>query len=343
MNRTVAGAKPRKTSKRALVGFGVMALVLAGCGSSDDGATAQAEGPSNRDPQASELETFRVANYRQNGAVPQLAAEREGITEEYGISFEPQWIESSAAGMAALVGSEVDATFSSYTGVIDAARQGIGVRIVAELFREVPNSLTLETLPDSGIEDLADLEGKRVGVVALNTSHDQRINYAMLKEGLDPETVEYVELPFGEMGSSLERGVIDAAVVTGTSLRNVRETLSSRTVLDFGAGIFEEFPSGGWIMRSDFVDENPNAVAAFQCTMIKAQSLVMGNQELYDSVMQEELGFDQEALAITPMLNHPTELDADGIQIVADMMRELGAIDEEFDVESLVVPLPDNC
>lgn len=98
----------------------------------------------------------------------------------------------------------------------------------------------------------------------------------------------------------------------------------------------------------DLVDEcgaNPNTVAAFQCSVVlKGANLIAEDDEAYiAAATSPEAGFTLEAVESTPKLNFPGANDASQMQRWAAMQYAVGQTETEFDMASIVVPLPDNC
>ncbi|MCC2033174.1 ABC transporter substrate-binding protein [Microbacterium allomyrinae] len=342
---------PITTTARFAGVAGAVSLVLlaaAGCAASTesdaDAAGAAAPAVSAVDPFAPEQSTVVGVNYRQTSVAPFAAAQDSGIAAEYGITLEPAWAESAPAAITQIVGGGGDVGTASLWGTINANLQGIELRVIGENFRDVEESLTLEALPDSGISTIEDLEGKKVGVVGLNSTHDLRLKYLMQDEGFDWESVEFLDVPFGEMGASLETGVIDAGVFLGPTLAAAKANLDTVTVLDYGAGLYEGFPSLQWVTTKKFADENPNTIAAFQCAVVvKGAELVTDDEEAYSSAISGALGWDAAAIAATKKVIYPASNDTEAMQIVPDIMYNFGVITEEFDIAGITIPLPDNC
>lgn len=336
----------RTSRSRLFLGLSAasIALVVGLTGCSTPEADPSGEPAAEVDPRSPEQDTITIAGYRQGSIAPAFAAEKDGLLDEYGVAFEMNYVESSAAGMAAILGGDADVAYSSFWGVIDAVNQGIEVVIPTEAIRFNPGALTFEVLPDSGIESLADLEGTTVSVPALNSGHHNRLRYAMLEEGLDPSTVEFVELPFGEITSALVNGTIDVAAAGGPALSGLKNDYDSVTVLDLADGMFAGAAEGGWIMTKAFADANPNTVAAFQCAWNAGIDLVE-NDELYVEILVDELGFEQDVAEgeVSKKPVFPKGVELDKIQQFSDIMIELGLLQEPLDVSTIVIPMPTTC
>lgn len=316
------------------------ALTLAACGGSADGSAAEL--PDDVDPSSPEVQEITGLTFRAPIAAGFIQAEKGGAAADYGLALTTQWIESSATAVSQVVAGDVQVAQSSYFGVIDAARQGIEVVIVSESYASSPGVASLETLPDSGINELKDLIGKKVAVVSLNSSHAVKIKDSLLDEGLDPNDVEFVELPYGEVPAALQQGTVDASSAQGAVLAQVKDTLKTVTVFDYGEGKYEGMAESGWIMKKSFVEENPNTVAALQCALLKGTDAVK-DEATYQRVLTEDLELNEEAVAadVSPLFG--AEIRKDPLQMNADMLFNIGSIDEEFEVASITIPTPTNC
>jgi len=337
-----ARALGRGTALAAVLAAGLVVTSCAAGSPSGESSAPAAGGPV--DPHAPEQSTVSVVQYRTAGVTPYYAALELGIAEEYGIELTSTWGESSSAMMTQVVSGDVDVAFSSFWGVIDSVRQGIPVRIVGELFRIVPESLTIEVKPDSGIDGIEDFPGKKIGVVGLNGSQDIIIKYMMAQEGLDYESVEFVNLPFPEIPGALERGDIDAGAGTGATLLQMKEQLGTETVFDFGEGELNGFPWGGWVASEEFVATKPNTVAAFQCAVVvRGGEVANDDDEFFHHVLKDILEFTDEGIATHVKYEFAESNDLERMQRVPDVMQAIGLMDEDFDIASITVPTPDNC
>ncbi|MGY1901416.1 MULTISPECIES: ABC transporter substrate-binding protein [unclassified Modestobacter] len=319
----------------------VSALFVAACGGGEEEAPAEAVTVADVDPSSPEVDQVTVAGYPNAGTTPLFVAQSQNILDEYGLEVELQPAPNAPAMLAQMVSGDVPIGQVNAWFAVPAIQQGADLRVIGEVIRGSEGLQTVEVLPDSGIDGLEDLEGKKVAVVGLNSGHQGRIASAMLAEGLDPSQVEFVSLGWNEMPAALEQGNVDAVTVTGPAQLQVQTEFGSRAILDIGAGQFEEFPEAQWLVSAQWAEENPNTVAAFQCAVVlRGQELVTEDQQVYEDTLRE-LGYSEEAIQadvkpIFPAANEPP-------QIIPDIMYEMEWITEEFDISEITIPLPDNC
>lgn len=339
-------AMPRRSRLLLVSTVAAAALILAGCSTPSPSETdGPAEG-STVDPHSPEQSSLTAVGYRQTSAAPWYAAIDAGYTEDFGLTdLEYQFGENSPAILTSIVGGSGQVGQVSLPSVIDAVSQGIDVVIVGEAYREPTDSQLMLTLSGSGIESIEDLHGKKVGLVGLNSGQHNRLRYVMQLEDIDYSDIEFVNLTYGEMSAALQTGAIDAGVFTGAVLQDARANLDVTEVFDFGGGPLKEISALQWVATAEWAAANPNTVAAFQCAVVyKGEQLVQDDDEAYYSAMENpDLGFSRDVLSQLPKIIYPAANDAEAMQLNAKIQFAVGLSPEEFDVSSIVIPLPTNC
>jgi NitT/TauT family transport system substrate-binding protein len=328
----------------ALAVLGVAALALTAC------TTPAAEGggvttpPSTGvDPYAPEVTEANLMIWRTPSAAPYFVAEDEGIIAEYGVEYAIDYAENSAGAVATLVGGTTDITSASLFAVISAITEGIELKVIGEQFRQVEDSAFLETLPGSGIESIEDLPGHKIGVVGLNSAYHLAIADWLDSNGFDSSEVEFVNLAFGEMGQALQTGAIDAGSFTGPTLEQARAEMGSKPVFDYKVQ-FPNLPATSYIVRADWAAANPNTVAAFQCAVIvRGTEIVRDDEETYRASVMKGLDWDEAAMDSQVKFEYTPANDPEVQQYVPDLMFSAGLIPDEFDITSVLIPLPEDC
>jgi taurine transport system substrate-binding protein len=103
-----------------------------------------------------------------------------------------------------------------------AASQGMDVQVFWVL-DDIGNAEQLVARNGSGIETVADLKGKKVGVPFVSTTHYQLL-FALEEAGVDPKDVEILNMRPADIAAAWERGDIDATFVWDPALSTVKKT-----------------------------------------------------------------------------------------------------------------------
>lgn len=133
---------------------------------------------------------------------------KEGIFAKHDIKVKVISVQSTAEGTAALASGDADIAAMLTEGAIAARAGGADLKIVANLLTQDQHVLVAR----KGITSVADLKGKKLGVVGPGSGTEMLGMALAKKSGLAPDDIKYV--PAGAAStqlSSLVSGQLDAA------------------------------------------------------------------------------------------------------------------------------------
>jgi NitT/TauT family transport system substrate-binding protein len=314
----------------------VVSLSVAACGGSSDeaGASTSAGGDATGAPETTEI-TVGVQPFAEVAAF--YLAVQEGLFEEQGLTVTPQVAAGGGAGLiTGLVSGDSQFAYSNYVSVVQAASQGLPLRVVRENDR--PGVQGVYALPDSGISSPADLAGKRIAINGLGNIMELTTRAALEENGVDPNSVEFVELAPPDFLSAMGSGNVDAAWLVEPFVSIGTTTQQVQLVLDVFAGPTEELPVAGWITSAQFAAENPDTVTAFQAAMDDAIARIAEQPELVAEVVPTYTQLTPEVAAGLNPVVFAEESEPEGISQVEELMRQYGLVEGEVDTAELIVP-----
>lgn len=316
--------------------FVALSLVLAACGGGDDDepAGASTAGGATGEP---EVRDITVSMLPLTHLAPFFLAEEEGFFEEAGFeNVESQFAAGGAAIIPAIVSGEVEIGYSNYVSIFLARAQGLDLTIIGENDREADDH-GVYALKNSGIAGPADLAGKQVAVNTLNNIGDLAIRAVLESEGVDPGSVNFVEIPFPEMQLALEREEVDAIWVVEPFKTIIEGGGQARLVLDLFSGPTEGFPVAGYVASSSFVEDNPNTVEAFTSSIARAVEALEQEPDRFAEIIQTYTELPEDLAKNLIMPDFPGGTDASQLQRIADLMVKYGFLDEPLNVSDFVL------
>lgn len=310
---------------------------LSGCGllgGDDDGEAAGG---------ANGLETTKltVSVMKTTDLAPFHLAVKNGYFTDEGLDVSFVDAPSGGESVGKLVAGEVDIAYASYTPFFLAQAKGAvpsGVKIVADASSAGPDSTVVVAVPGSSVKSVQDMAGKRVAVTATNTISDLLVMATLKDNGVDHESIEWVQTPFPQTASRLKAGDVDAAFATEPWIQDARRNAGAVPVFDCAVGPTENMPTAGYGSSTDFVDKHPDTIAAFQRVLQRATDEALGDRGLVEPLLAEFAGVDAETAKQATLLTFQSTLDAARIQRVPELMREFGVITEKMDVSAMIVP-----
>ena len=193
----------KNTLRRGLAAAAVVlasSSLLAACGDDDDGGSTGASGCNVGSDVKLQLQWLPQAQF-----AGYYAAVDQGFFEEEGLEVEIIPSGGDIVPQDALASGDVDYAIAWVPKVLGSIEQGAELTNIAQIFQR---SGTLQvSWADSGIESVADFEGKKIG--SWGFGNEWEIFAAMADEGLDASTVQIITQDFN-MNAFLQ-GDIDAA------------------------------------------------------------------------------------------------------------------------------------
>ncbi|WP_019814604.1 ABC transporter substrate-binding protein [Saccharomonospora saliphila] len=283
-----------------------------------------------------EQSSITVAHLPSIDVGPLYLAQQRGYFEEEGLTVK---IEQAASGQAAtqkMIGGDADIVQSSYVPFFLAQAKGTAeIKIVADAVAAAPNTFQLVAKDGSGVSGVDDLEGKKIGVSATNTIADTIVKSVMKTNGLDYESVEWVQTSFPDTAAAVARGDIDAGTLIEPFLTSGAEEHGVRPIVDLATGPTQDFPLAGYGALAEFADNNPETVAAFQRAMQKATDDAQ-DRSVIEPVIVDTAKIDPSTASLVTLPQFHSSLDASRLQRVPDLMLEFGLIDSKIDASTMI-------
>ncbi|MBN8999361.1 MAG: taurine ABC transporter substrate-binding protein [Rhizobiales bacterium] len=210
--------------------------------------------------QARADETKLVIGY-QTVVEPSKVPQADGVYEKTtGAKIDWKKFDSGADVITAIASGAVDIGYVGSSPLAAAASRELPIETIF-IVGLIGESEALVARDGSGITSPKDLVGRKVAVPFVSTTHYSLL--AALKHwGIDPKSVEILNLRPPEIAAAWERGDIDAAYVWDPALGKIKENgkvvTSSAEVAQWGAPTFD-----AWIVRKDYATAHPEVVEGF--------------------------------------------------------------------------------
>jgi NitT/TauT family transport system substrate-binding protein len=142
----------------------------------------------------------------------------------------------------------------------------------------------------TGIESIADLEGKRIGISEPGGGEVAFLEAALREEGIDPIS-DVTLIPIGEGGpetlAAIEGGQVDAYSTAYNDIFALQA--SGLTLTDLTPEIFATFPARGIITTPDVVEENAEALRRLARGTAMGTHFCFTNLDACEQMMREEI------------------------------------------------------
>ena len=215
-------------------------------------------------------------------------ADKTGIFEEEGLEYSLRSFPSGGTILPAMAAREVDIGWMGEFAALTGFTNGIPLEVIM-VEQDWPSYLRVIVQPDSGIEDITDLKGAKIGMAFGSSGH----NHALLmleRAGLTAADVTLINLQPAQLPAAMLAKQVDVAVIweTNAGLIERQGGIPIATSESLGAWLI-----GIWIARKEYVQENPEEIQKF----LRGWSRAM--KQLNDQC-EESLQFEAERIGQTP-------------------------------------------
>jgi NitT/TauT family transport system substrate-binding protein len=171
----------------------------------------------------------------------------------------------------------VDIGMADGTSVIPAVSQGIPVVYGATIYGRDPN--VVFSLADTGIHDVSDLAGKKVGIPGRYGSSWVALQAMLETAGLTPDDLEIVTYPDFGQAVAVSTGQVDAA--TGFSSNEpVQLALQGLAVNVLNVADIAPLPGPGLVVGRDTLATKGEALRAFTAATIRAMEEIEADPQV---------------------------------------------------------------
>jgi NitT/TauT family transport system substrate-binding protein len=170
----------------------------------------------------------------------------------------------------------IDIGMADGTSLIPAISQGIPVVYGATVYGRFPS--VVFALESAGIEEVADLQGRRIGIPGRFGSSWIMLQALLASAGLGPDDVEVVSYPDFGQGVAVAQGQVDAA--TGfVNNEPVQLALEGVPVQILSVDGVAPLPGPGLVVGTETLQAKPEALRAFTAATLRAMEEIAADPE----------------------------------------------------------------
>jgi NitT/TauT family transport system substrate-binding protein len=207
-------------------------------------------------------------------------AQDKGFFKANGLSADIQVISNGAAITSAVMSGALDVAQSNIASLAAAHEHGLDVVIIAPAgqYSSKAPTTALIVAKNSPIKTAKDLNGKTLAGNGIKNITQVGAFAWMDKNGGDPSTTKFVEMPFPDMPGALATGRIDAAVIAEPELSTALAKGDVRVLGNCYDGIAKDFMIGAWFTTGTWAKAHPDLVKRFSKAMSQTADWANKNQ-----------------------------------------------------------------
>ena len=189
---------------------------------------------------------------------------------------------------------------------------------------------------DSPIKAAKDFEGKTIAVSGLKDLTQLGAVAWLSQNGADTSKIQFVEIPFAEMGPALVRGTVAGAVISEPSLTAAKERGDVRVFAPVFSAIAPQFLIGAWFTTRSFAQAHPDLIKKFQNAIYEAGRWANGNQAASAAILEKYSKIPPQAARTMTRSTYATTLTPAIVQPPLDIAFKNNVLDKPVSASDMI-------
>jgi NitT/TauT family transport system substrate-binding protein len=234
----------------------------------------------------------------------------------------------------ALLSGSVQIGMSTASVILPAVENGLDLVAIAGASRMMKGneSISLVLQPEVTMNSAADLVGKKIGVPGLLSVGDLVFRKWLKDNGVNPDDVTYVEVPFPRMmemmSSKTVDGVLPAEPAKSALINN---NVGKLAPVEYYTAVAPDSLQTFWMSTGAWAAENGEIVANFKACLDEGKDWIAANP---DEAKAIETQYLQVQTPVYPDWN--TAITPADFALFAGLGLEFGLVTKDLDIEKLV-------
>lgn len=179
---------------------------------------------------------------------------------------------SGVEALNGLLKNEIDIGTAAEYGVVQNAFTNSNISIVVS--KDKTLDFSLNALRDHGIQDIADLEGKRIGFSPKTIQAFYLARFLQL-QGVRLQDVNMVDVSAPQVLDALQKGYVDAVVTTGVNTYRIKQQFADTVVTWLIQGSQPSFSV--YVARNEWITQHRETIERVLKSLSQAQDYLANN------------------------------------------------------------------
>jgi len=129
------------------------------------------------------------------------------------------------------------------------------------------------------IKDAKDFVGKKVGAPGIGAFLHVLFRKWLIEKGVDPKSVNFVEVAFPTMNDALKFGAVDAVLTAEPFVTRIKTAGNGDVAARYVADLGRKDPIISYVSTRSFAEQHPDVIKAFRASIEEAAPIVNSDRE----------------------------------------------------------------
>jgi NitT/TauT family transport system substrate-binding protein len=312
---------------KRLAVLAALALFATGCGSSPS---------SSGDGGPDEVKVGLISIL---DVAPIYLGKEKGFFAERDIELTLQPAEGGTETVPSVLSGNQQFGFSNVVTLLLAQAQGLPVKVVSNGTNSTgvdgEDFGALMVGAGSAVRSVEDLAGKKVAVNTFQNVVELAVRASALKAGIDPESIEFVKLPFPDMPAALSEGRADAVFVVEPFQRIVLSQ-GGRSLASSYVDTAPDLSVAMYFTSEQLLGDNPDLVRRFTDAMNTSLAYADAHPEEVRRILPTYTKIGPEVIPDLVLPKWPTDINTASVEAIAELAEQEKVLPTKPDIADLM-------
>ncbi len=299
-------------------------------------ALALAAAPSLADPFK-----LKIACTATSDCASAMVARDEGIFAKHGLDADVQLIGINTNIPPAIVSDSIQIGGPTSPVFLQAVDGGLDlVAVAGASVMDPEQSKTVAAVARTGvvIKEPKDFVGKKVGAPGIGAFLHVLFRKWLMEKGVDPKSVNFVEVTFPTMNDALKSGSIDAVLAAEPFITRITKAGNGEVAALYAADLARADPIIFYAASRKFAEDHPDVIKAFRDSIAEAAPIVNSDRETASQSIAKFTKMPIDLVRLTkPNISKP-ELKGSDLAWWVETMKQQDMLQSTPDLDKLVLP-----
>lgn len=269
-----------------------------------------------------------------------MVAVDEGIFKKHGIDAEMVLIGINSNIPAALVSNSIQIGGPTSTVFLQAADGGLDLVAVAgaSVMNPISNAnITAFVRNGITIKEPKDFSGKKVGAPGLGAFLHVLFVKWLVEKGVDPKSVNFVEVTFPTMADIIKSGGVDAVLTAEPFVTRMTNAGLGTVGARYAAELARTEPIIFYAASREWAEKNPETVKKFRAAITEGAAIVNGDREKASAAISKFTKQSIELVKSSPPNRSDPEIKASQLGWWIEIMASQKMLQSKLDLEKLIL------
>jgi NitT/TauT family transport system substrate-binding protein len=222
--------------------------------------------------------------------------------------------------------NQIDVGYVGITPVTSSIDQNSSVKIVAAVNQEGSGIVVSN---NSNIKNITDLKGKKILIPKKGSIQDVLLRYLLLKNNVNPESVNITEMEVPLMQNALLSGDVDGYIAWEPYVTQAKIEGSGRILMNSN-DIWPDIPTCVVVATNKFMIQKPDQLKKFLKVHVEATDYVNTHEDETAAIVSKKLGtnvnIELEARNNIQFIAVPTTEFENNLMKLVEIQKQLGYI-----------------